>query len=352
MPTFMYLDKTDLPIALKNGNLDPAAQTAIISQLIADGLYDSGSEDGKAIYVEIDTFGKTPQGSKFDSDGNPNPSPGVQLLQVTGSNVTVHTNSTLKVIVDDGDNPGGNTLTVTGSGVHDDEFIVLGKTSTRVNLQDHGRDTVLGGAGNDTIDASASTGNDSLIAGKGDDLLIGGSGADTLTGGSGHDTLVAGTGHDSLLQAGAGATLIVDTNSGGNDTLVAGTGKDTITGQQGDVFDTVAGSGHDVYSILAGGGNSTINLGSGGHDTVNFFTAAGNDTINISGGHDTIDFTHSANNLSSDIAQITAGGQSGEWLITFKNGQTMDINAHGVSHNQTAFELHFLDGSITKPGGT
>jgi hemolysin type calcium-binding protein len=358
MTAVHYLHKSDLHEALNTSDLSSGAQNAIIQQLITDGLY-SASSNAPKIWVESDIFKGVAQTPFFDSSGGPGPDPGIltQLLEVEGQNVTVHTDSTLKVIVDDGDSPGPsgfNKLTVTGGAY--DQFIVLGKTSTKVMLQDLGNDTVLGGSGDDTIDASANGGNDSLIAGKGNDLLIGGSGQDTLIGGSGHDTLIAGTGHGSLLQAGSGATVITDLSSGGYDTLVAGTGKDTITGQQGDFFDTVAGSGHDVYAIYDGHGDSTINLL--GNDTVNFHTTAattGKDIINNGGGGvDTVDFTSSANHSFASISSITegTGSSTGDWTIKFNNGQSVTLNGHLESGSKDAFVLKFDGVTVHLQGGS
>jgi Ca2+-binding RTX toxin-like protein len=146
------------------------------------------------------------------------------LLEVEGQNVTVKTDAALKVIVDDGTNSGVNTLDVKG-GAHN-EFLVLGKSDTKVELHDHGNDTVLGGSGNDTIVGNHA--NDLLIAGAGNTKVVAGSGYDTLVGGAGKDTLVGGSGHD---------------------TLVAGSGADTLTGVQGDLFTvhhTMPASGNDV----------------------------------------------------------------------------------------------------------
>ena len=250
MSTVNYLTKTDLPDALKTGNLDQSAQNAIIQQLIADGLYSAANPDnGQSVWVESDTYLGNQESQLFDSGGDPTVFSLASVLEVEGANVTVNTDAALKVIVDDGKNSGGDTLTLTGDA--NPELIVLGKTSTKVTLLDHGNDTVLGGSvGNDTI--MANDGDDSIIAGGGNDSLVGGAGHDTLIGGSGHDTLqggsganylfggsgestlTAGTGQHSWLQAGSGKTVITDQQSGGTDTLVAGSGADTITGQQGD----------------------------------------------------------------------------------------------------------------------
>jgi Ca2+-binding RTX toxin-like protein len=344
MTTVNYLTKTDLPDALKTGNLDLSAQNAIIQQLIKDGLYTAGPDHGQSVWVESDIFEGVQQPPLFDSGGNSSVPGFIQVLEVEGKNVTVHTDSTLKVIVDDGKTSGTNTLTVTGGA--NPELIVLGNSNTKVTLQDHGSDTVLAGDGNDTL--LANDGNDSLVADSGNDSLVGGSGRDTLVGGSGHDTLVAGSGHQSLLQAGSGKTVITDTLSGGTDTLMAGSGPDTITGLQGDFFTTNAtmpASGNDVYNIHGDHGNSTINLGSG-HDTVNFYTTGGHDTVNYGGGlngnTDTINFTTEA---LTNIAGINPGPQSGDYLIKFKDGQSVDLNAHAQSHSKDAFVIEFSDGN-------
>jgi Ca2+-binding RTX toxin-like protein len=342
MTTVNYLTKTDLPYALNTQNLDRSAQHAIIQQLITDGLYAAGREDGQAVRVESDILLGTPQGPLFDSDSDSHPEHGVQVLEVEGKNVTVSTNSTLKVIVDDGKTAGTNTLTVTGG--NSPELIVLGNSDTKVTLLDHGSDTILAGDGNDTL--LANDANDSLVADEGNDSLVGGSGQDTLVGGSGQDTLVAGSGHHSLLQAGSGKTMITDTLSGGTDTLVAGAGPDTITGLQGDFFTTNASmpaSGNDVYNIYGDQGKSTINLGSG-HDTVNFHTTGGHDTINNGGGVDTINFTTESFSDVSSYKQLT-GSQSGDYLIKFTDGQSVLLNGHAESSTKNAFVIEFNDGT-------
>jgi Ca2+-binding RTX toxin-like protein len=367
MTTLNYLTKTDL-FAGKISNQDPIVQAAVVNQLIVDGLYASGpTDDGRRVWFESDIYKGAQQPPLFDSSGNPAVVSWATGLEVEGKNVTVQTDAALKVIVDDGVNSGTNTLNVKGD---DPVWIGLGNSNTKVNLFDHGNDTVLGGNGSDTI--VANDGNDSLVAGAGDTKLVGGSGHDTLVGGSGHDTLIggsganhlyggsgdstltAGSGQNSWLQAGSGKTVITDKLSGGTDTLVAGSGPDTITGLQGDYFTnspTMAASGNDVYNIYGSGGNSTINLGSG-NDTVNFFSTGGNDTINNGGGVDTIDFTHSATkNLTDIVGAPTPGPQSGEYLIKFADGQTVQLNAHANPQSQDAFVLQFKDGTLNLQGG-
>jgi hypothetical protein len=100
MTSLNYLSKTELPTALNAGNLSAANQQAIINQLIADGLYTSGSDDGRGIWVESDTYQGSQQPPLFDSGGNSTVPGIVSLLEVEGHTVNVTTNSTLKVIVD------------------------------------------------------------------------------------------------------------------------------------------------------------------------------------------------------------------------------------------------------------
>jgi Ca2+-binding RTX toxin-like protein len=356
-----YLHKTELPTALNTANLDPGVQNRIIQQLITDHLYDS-SDDTPKIWVESDQLG----GHLFGTPGGdgPNVSAKVALLEVEGTNEIVHTDSNLKVIVDDGATSGLNVLDVTGD--KNPELIVLGKSNTVVVLQDKGNDTVLGGSGNDIIFANAGddsivggggndqlfggAGHDTLVAGAGNDSLYGGTGANYLYGGEGESTLTAGTGKQSWLEAGSGKTVIIDMASGGTDTLVAGPGSDTITGLQGDHFKTGSGSmaatGNDVYNIYGSSGNSTIDLGSG-NDKVNFFTTGGHDTINNGGGSDTVFF---ANHSSDDLLsyQKLTGANSGDYLLKFTDGETVRLNAHSV-HNSSAFVIEFNDGTGLPP---
>jgi Ca2+-binding RTX toxin-like protein len=316
MTVVNYLTKTELPTtAFNTGNFDASSQAAVINQLIVDGLYDPINPDsGKSIWVESDIYNGAAQPPLFGSGGSSTVPGFVQALEVEGSNVTVQTDSTLKIIVDDGNGP-NNMLTVTGTS--NPVFIALGNSNTTVSLTDTGNDTVLGGAGNDSITAN--------------------------------------TGHD-LLIAGGGSNVLTDLLSGGSDTLVAGPGADTINGVQGDTFLLSSGpsGGNDVYNIYNGSGNSTINLGSGA-DSVNFFTTAGNDTISNGGNAvDTVSYTGSSTNLLTDIKSITpgTGAQSGDYLIKFTDGQSVDMIGHGVSATKIAFTLEFNDGTLNLKGGS
>jgi Ca2+-binding RTX toxin-like protein len=354
MTTVNYLTKTELPGAFNTGNFDLASQQAVIKQLIADGLYDnSNPDDGKAVWVESDIFQGVPQPPLFDSGGNSKVPNFIQVLEVEGTNVTVNTDKVLDIIVDDGNGP-NNILNVIGH--NNAVFVALGNSNTTVNLTEHGNDTVLAGNGNDSI--TANDGKDVLIGGSGADTLQGGSGADSLYAGSGANTLMSGTGQHQLLVGGSGSDHITDRSSNGTDTLVAGTGNDTINGIQGDNFalpsGTMVASGNDVYNIYDGHGNSTINLGTGS-DVVNFFTTAGKDTITTSGsGTDTVNYQHSSTNLMADIKSITpgTGAESGDYLIKFKDGQSVDLIGHGVSSSKVAFTLEFHDGTINLKGGS
>jgi Ca2+-binding RTX toxin-like protein len=345
-----YLTKTELHHAFNTSNLNAATQQAIVNQLIKDGLYTTHN-DGSAVWVESDIYKGVPQHPFFGSDGNPAVPGFVQVLEVESKNVTVQTDSTLKIIVDDGKSS-HNTLNVIGG--HSAEYIALGNSNTTVNLKDSGNDTVFGGSGNDSI--TANSGKDVLYGNGGADTLRGGSGADTLYGGSGNDHLIAGTGHHELLVGGGGSNTITDLLSHGTDTLVAGSGSDTITGLQGDAFllpSSGSSGGKDIYNIHDGGGNSTIDLGTG-HDTVNFFTTAGNDTISNAHGADTVNYKGSSTDYLTDIKSITpgTGAQSGDYLIKFTDGQSVDLIGHSESATQTAFTLEFKDGNINFKGGS
>jgi Ca2+-binding RTX toxin-like protein len=347
------MTKTELPSAFNTGNFDAASQQAVINQLIKDGLYTAGPDDGKSGWVESDILQGVPQPPFFDSNGNPDVPQFVQVLEVEGTNVTVNTDKVLDIIVDDGNGP-NNILTVTGH--NNPEFIALGNANTVVNLQDKGNDTVLAGDGNDSV--TANTGKDVLIGGSGHDTLQGGSGADSLYAGSGPNTLIAGTGQHQLLVGGSGPDHLTDLSSNGTDTLVAGTGNDTITGVQGDTFSlpsgTMVASGNDVYNIYDGNGNSTINLGTGA-DSVNFFTTHGKDTITTSGsGTDTVNYQGSSTNSLGDIKSITpgTGTESGDYLVKFTDGQSVDLIGHGVSSSKDAFTLQFNEGTLNLKGGS
>lgn len=351
-----YLTKTDLPNAFVSSNFDPASQQAVVNQLVSLGLYGQGPEDGRSVWVQSDSYAGEVSYPLFDSNGNPKVAGFVQVLDVENPNATVQTTPNLKVIVDDGLNA-SNTLTVTGS--NNGVLIALGNYDTKVTLTDNGSDTVLAGRGNDSI--TANTHGDMLIGGLGSDTLVGGAGF-------GFDTIIAGAGQHSLLIGGAGNSILTDRMSGGTDTIVAGSGNDTITGVQGDQFllpqdlsasSTMVASGYNEYNIYDGGGNSLIHLGPG-HDTVNFFTTAGNDTIVNSGGGvggaDTINFSSSGagTNSMANIDSITPGigAHSGDFTLTFSDGQTVELDGHGVSHTQDAFVINFTDGTMHLKGGS
>jgi Ca2+-binding RTX toxin-like protein len=345
MTSVNYLTKTELRDAFNTSNLDASVQHAIINQLVKDGLYTTPG-NGNAVWVESDIFQGVLQPPLFNAGGNSTVPGFVQVLEVEGKNVTVQTDDTLKIIVDDGSNS-HNTLNVTGG--NSPEFIALGNSNTTVNLKDSGNDTVLAGSGNDSI--TANSGDDVLRAGAGADTLSGGSGADSLFGGSGTDHLIAGTGQHERLVGGSGSDTITDLLSTGTDTLVAGSGSDTITGLQGDVFRSKAGT--DLFNIHDGSGNSTIHLGTG-NDTVNFLTTAGNDTITNAGGADTVNFKGSATDELTDIKSITpgTGAHTGDYVINFTDGQSADLLGHSDPASKTAFTLEFKDGNLNLKGGS
>ena len=85
---------------------------------------------------------------------------------------------------------------------------------------------------------------------------------------------------------------------------------------------------------------------------MNFFSTHGNDTINNAGGVDTIDFTHSATSHLTNISGISAGPQSGDYLIQFNDGQHVLLNGHADPSNQDAFVLKFSDGTLQLKGGS
>jgi hypothetical protein len=59
-------------------------------------------------------------------------------------------------------------------------------------------------------------------------------------------------------------------------------------------------------------------------------------------------------NFNTDVTGIVpgTGANTGDYLIQFKDGQSVDLIGHGVSASQTAFTVEFKDVNITLKGGS
>lgn len=175
----------------------------------------------------------------------------------------------------------------------------------------HGHDTLVGGAGNDTLigngggdelyggddndelqgdsDESALTGDlhggDYLDGEAGNDKLAGQGGDDTIFGGIGDDTLVGDTASDTpsgqlrpqfhgedYLDGEDGADKLY--GGGATDTLFGGAGNDTLMGD--DDVARLAGSAHGNDYLDGEDGNDSL-FGQGGEDTL--FGGVGSDSL-------------------------------------------------------------------------
>ncbi len=131
---------------------------------------------------------------------------------------------------------------------------------------DDGADLLLGEAGRDRVFGNG--GNDVLQGGEGDDILDGGTGDDLLEGGAGSDVLVGGANHDVLYghtQAGSGDDAARDFVYGdfGTNVTTLGQGSDRLFGS----------GGNDV--LFGEGGDDAIDAGSGASDLVDFGAGEG-----------------------------------------------------------------------------
>jgi Ca2+-binding RTX toxin-like protein len=122
-----------------------------------------------------------------------------------------------------------------------------------------GHDRIFAYAGNDVI--SGGPGDDMIDAGAGDDLVAGDGGADLIVGGSQHDTLY-GHNHASVGDNTAD-DLAVDRIYGdfGTNAGEAGSGRDRLFGNGGN--DLLFGEGDDDFIDAGGGASNVVDYGAG-----------------------------------------------------------------------------------------
>jgi len=222
--------------------------------------------------------------------------------------------------------------------------VTLGKTSTKVSIEDNESvtlegnaesNTLVGGSGNDIIHGYA--GADTLQGNAGDDTLYGGDDNDTLDGGDGEDTLIGGDGNDTIYGFAGGDTLEGNAgedilNGGDNfDTLDGGDGNDILDGHDGKDSYT-GGNGNDIFVIREGDG-------SGGFITSNFITdfEDNTDLIGLDNGLTFAELTIGQGtagsvtvagyNFSYDYTNHTLVSvtETGEYLFTIMDTSSSDI---------------------------
>jgi len=222
--------------------------------------------------------------------------------------------------------------------------VTLGKTSTKVSIEDNESvtlegnaesNTLVGGSGNDIIHGYA--GADTLQGNAGDDTLYGGDDNDTLDGGDGEDTLIGGDGNDTIYGFAGGDTLEGNAgedilNGGDNfDTLDGGDGNDILDGHDGKDSYT-GGNGNDIFVIREGDGSD-------GFITSNFITdfEDNTDLIGLDNGLTFAELTIGQGtagsvtvagyNFSYDYTNHTLVSvtETGEYLFTIMDTSSSDI---------------------------
>jgi len=222
--------------------------------------------------------------------------------------------------------------------------VTLGKTSTKVSIEDNESvtlegnaesNTLVGGSGNDIIYGYA--GADTLQGNAGDDTLYGGDDNDTLDGGDGEDTLIGGDGNDTIYGFAGGDTLEGNAgedilNGGDNfDTLDGGDGNDILDGHDGKDSYT-GGNGNDIFVIREGDGSD-------GFITSNFITdfEDNTDLIGLDNGLTFAELTIGQGtagsvtvagyNFSYDYTNHTLVSvtETGEYLFTIMDTSSSDI---------------------------
>ncbi len=283
-----------------------------------------------------------------------------------------------------GDQMGGDTFTVIGSGLGAGAAAVIGTSNVPLvifgdtaqdGLRYAGIDQTtdeainFANAGNDLIDASAATagvvvyggaGNDTLIGSQGDDHLAGGSGDDRIDGQQGDDHLYGdgGINVDSsqrlaeahrvltmVTAVGAGDASNGDTLAVGRDTLSGGAGSDIILGDHGVIEQSRDGSLEQLRIMTTGNLLSVSNAGflqgaadriEGGADRDLIIAGAGDDRIDGGDGGDYIlgDFGLITRDRTQLVIESTdapdggddeiIGGEGNDYIIAGGGGDRID----------------------------
>ncbi|MCC6640239.1 MAG: right-handed parallel beta-helix repeat-containing protein, partial [Deltaproteobacteria bacterium] len=152
---------------------------------------------------------------------------------------------------------GGGGVADRLEGGGDDDVLYGSDDGADVLLGEGGRDRIFGNGGSDL--AQGGDGDDVVEGGAGDDLIEGGAGGDVLVGGAGHDVLY---GH---MQDGAGDDAAPDFLYGdfGTNVSTLGQGSDRLFGS----------GGNDV--LFGEGGDDAIDAGSGASNLVDFGAGEG-----------------------------------------------------------------------------
>lgn len=249
-------------------------------------------------------------------------------------------------------------LLYTNPEINPDVYESVGLGYVDLNEDDHGDDTIFGGAGSDIILGNG--GNDYIDGGDdddqiwgddyaisqqnhGNDVLLGGAGNDQIVGEGGNDEIYGGAGDDSLWGdsvVAEGATPIAEAYQGddvifggdGNDQLVGEGGDDSLHGDAGndnlfgDAGNDYLDGGSDNDSLSGGEGNDTL-VGGSGND--NLFGGAGNDVLIGGKGTDYLDGGAGDDEYHSDSGSI-------DTVVDSQGNNTLVIGASNLSAIQLA----------------
>ena len=229
---------------------------------------------------------------------------------------------------DDTLNGDGGTDTIDGGTGNDS---ILGGEFNDSLLGGDGNDTMNGQAGNDNIDGGA--GDDSVLGGDGKDTVFGGDGNDFLNGNMGRDSINGGAGDDVCLggcnsdsiDGGAGNDSVF--GQAGNDTLIGGGGADLLSGGKGDDL-VQSGDGSASLAISIAGASSILEGNSGLTSLVFTLTLSQASSVPVTVSVSTADGSATA---GSDYVAVT------NQVVTFAPGvtsQTINVSVNGDTTNE------------------